>query len=172
MICNNRKILFIHIPGTGGTSLEIAFRPWRGNNLTKHETLSNAMEKNPKAKDYFKFSIVRNPWSLCVSMFHKQSKITNFKNFLNQEKPFCFVPWHEHLMSDYLLGDLDFVCRFENLQHDFNIICDKIGIKHQELPHENKSNTKHYSDFYDDESREIVAKKYAKDIEHFNYSFE
>lgn len=66
---------------------------------------------------------------------------------------------------------VDFVGRFENLQKDFNIVCDKIGIPKHKLPHKNKSEHSHYSKYYDDNAIRIVRNRFEKSIEYFGYDF-
>ena len=106
---------------------------------------------------------------------------------------------YRHVMPQYdMLHDsggrllVDFVGRFEHLQRDFTEVCARLGIEDAELPHRNPSNkrsrtlkrrvrtfvfrngehgTRRYTDFYDDETREAVARLYRRDIEAFGYDF-
>ena len=66
---------------------------------------------------------------------------------------------------------IDEIVRFENLQKDFDRVCNKIGIPLQKIPHKNKTEHKPYWEYYNDETREIVAKKFEEDINAFGYEF-
>jgi hypothetical protein len=85
---------------------------------------------------------------------------------------------HFSNQSDWLLDPsgamlVDFVCRFEKLQQDLAIVEQKAALRFAaNLPHHNRSRHGHYSEYYDDRSRNIVAMHFKKDIELFGYTFE
>jgi chondroitin 4-sulfotransferase 11 len=198
MIDDKHKFIFIHIPKTGGTSIEKAFKK-RIKGGHKHLTLFDyENELKTEIEKYFVFSVIRNPWDRLVSYWkYRQGKRhAPIDGKLNE-----FDKWLKFISSldlnnlngktargnipDFRMGlDLQFnsllnkkneininLIRFENLQEDFNTICDKIGIPQQQLPHKNKTKHKHYTEYYDEETKQIVAEKYAKDIECFGYEF-
>ncbi|MBU2972632.1 sulfotransferase family protein [Pseudoalteromonas sp. C2R02] len=85
---------------------------------------------------------------------------------------------------------VDFIGRFENLKCDFLSVSKNIIGEPIDLPFKNKSeykstinkrltylgfnkpdNKKHYSEFYDQETKDYVAKLYEKDIALFDYQF-
>ena len=67
---------------------------------------------------------------------------------------------------------VDFIGRVENFVSDVNVIRGKVGLDPvEELPRRNRSKHGHYSDYYDNRSRERVAELYAMDIEAFGYTF-
>jgi hypothetical protein len=183
MISHKHKCIFIHIPKTGGTSIENFFQNKEENPRSKHKTAQNYALKNRRAwNKYFKFTVVRNPWDWMVSWYFWRNKnnelsmkefLLNYKIVSSETQIRCLpnkMNFLEFVNIDHTMS-LDYVCKFENLQEDFRVICEKIGIPHQELPHVNKTNHKHYTKYYDDETRQIVAEKYAKDIEYFGYKF-
>ena len=153
-------------------------RSGTGMKIHKHMSLDSYYTKWRKEfdciEDFFKFGVVRNPWDRAISYYFygkNQSFDKNkFINKLNTEilNRSCASYFH---VKKYNECKLDYVMRFENLQQDFDIVCDKIGIPKQQLPHANKTEHKHYTEYYDEETKQFVAKKYARDIELFGYKF-
>jgi len=201
MINHEQKFIFIHIPKTAGHTIELSlarlfsmkreeYNYWNNeiNTWDQHLTLSEIKDTKVtdwQFREYFKFCIIRNPWDRVISEIAWHSKYgpefisgkMTLKKFLSK-KITHDLSTQRHIIPQYDFlydknGNLlcDFIGRFENLQQDFDFVCDKIGIPKQELPKSNKSEHKHYTEYYDNETREIVAEKYAKDIEHFGYKF-
>ncbi len=193
MISHKHKFIFTHIPKTGGTSITRALNPNAG---IKNKPLKEMPLKDKE--DYFKFTFVRNPWDRAVSMFffrQKRGWLTKkkfedvfcepltFKNWaIKFPLKICFSSTDlcntdgSYLQSWWMKDktgkiNMDYVGRFENLQEDFNIICAKIGMKQKKLSHQNKTKHKPYVEYYDDQTRKIVAQKCSQDIERFGYKF-
>jgi len=183
MINDEHKFIFIHPNKCGGNSIEYLFQ---GYIKVDHIYLRKYQIKYPyQYNDYFKFGFARNPFDRLVSVYHgrTQGKLVDpdielakhsFKSSVKLKNKgvmkYC-QPLTKYFVNQNNDVDMDFIGRFENYQEDFNIICDKIGISRQQLPHKNKSKHKHYTEYYDDETRQIVAEKYARDIEYFGYKF-
>tara|TARA_B100000676_G_C17747103_1_gene664492 strand:- start:129 stop:719 length:591 start_codon:yes stop_codon:yes gene_type:complete len=181
------KAIIFRIPKVANSSFKILFPHFATKNKGK-DLLETKKILGEKYDSYFKFAFVRNPWDRVVSCWADKSNpnhamfwpksifnIANgksFDEFVNFLKNNAFKK-DRHIVPQvfFVPPDIDFIGRFENLQEDFNTVCDKIGIPQQQLPHENKSNHKHYTEYYDDETREIVGEKYARDIEYFGYKF-
>ena len=168
----------------------------RKKKFKQHCTISQLRNVyNIKIAEYFSFTFVRNPWDKVVSdHFYWQRKESPFKKILkgttikdyllcrngyefmnhldnNLGRADHFCCQHKYIIDQNKKNIVNFIGRFENLQQDFNIICDKINMPRVKLPHLNKSKHEHYSQYYDAETREIANKKYAKDIEYFGYKF-
>jgi hypothetical protein len=68
--------------------------------------------------------------------------------------------------------EVDFIGKVENFIPDVNVIREKLGLEPVEkLPRRNRTKHRHYSEYYDDRTRERVAELYAMDIEAFGYTF-
>ena len=77
----------------------------------------------------------------------------------------------EYLINKNDEINIDFIGKVENLQKDFDFICDKINLQKQIIPKQNKSKVVDYTDFYDNETIKITSDIYQSDLEKFNYKF-
>jgi len=145
---------------------------------------------------YFKFSIARNPWERTLSRFfwdHRNDPTLKpakrfwhhlgvpfdelgaarkaFARFLREEA------WDTNDRF-YVIDDVlcvDYVIRYENLGHDLNEVCKRVGLPTVELPHLKSGMRKrdhHYSEYYDAETRALVADRHQHDLRLFGYHFE
>jgi len=99
MISHKHQCIFIHIQRTGGTSIEHWFlnhTMWDENPSLKHLTAPQAkLIYKDYWNDYYKFSIIRNPYNRFVSMFKYRNHFclkldkNNELNIKNYIKKYC-----------------------------------------------------------------------------------
>jgi chondroitin 4-sulfotransferase 11 len=144
-------------------------------------------------KGLYKFTCVRNPWERMISLyFYKSGKgrfngwsRDSFIELVKGSRPAMkylttkgggrlakVLPRQQRWKRIFgIKPEVDFIIRFENLQSDFDKLCENIGISKVMLPHKNTSKRKNYIDYYDDELIEIVKELFIDDIQEFGYRF-
>ena len=143
---------------------------------------------------YFKFSIARNPWDRVVSLFNWKARndpaLKPRKRFYHRlgfpfdelektKELFTVFAKEDWKTNDdfYIIDDelsVDFIVRYENLANDFSEVCNRIGIENITLPHLKSGFRKrfHYSEYYNEESKSVIAERHKNDIRLFGYQFE
>lgn len=189
MISHKHKFIFIHIPRTGGTSISDSLG-FNGYFKQKHRNF-NDLKANltmGSLKSYFKFTFIRNPWAIMISKYKTDwynssrpgwggeigiNSGKGLKHFLLNYKH----PKHERgdTFFDYFdPTEIDFIGRYENRVNDLKFISSKINVNINpnffvKMPGSEKN--QHYTDYYDDETRDMVFQKYEKEIKYFGYKF-
>jgi hypothetical protein len=141
-----------------------------------HDTAMAIKKQYPERfEKYVKFSIVINPWDRMISLYlrlnPRDPEALYFKQFLRSYKAKAgTVPEHS-LFDDQGICMVDEIGRFENLPDDYIRVCSKLGINSDPLSNANSSSKKHYSEYYDSESVELVSRLFSKDISYFGYKF-
>jgi len=184
----HKEFIFIHIPKTAGTSMTKIF----GEAFQKHNTAKEVIEIIGKKKwnNAYKFTVVRNPWDKVFSWYKfrvklNQSKMAtkpiSFKDWVActygepKDKYYYyraknFMPQVDWLKNDEDVIDMDNIIRFENLQEDFKIVAQELGIN-SVLPHINKTKETNYRDYYDEETKKIIKEWFHEDIKTFEYKY-
>ena len=122
---------------------------------------------------------------------NKNISLLDYAKLIHQNDPSQlsdFDKYHSILQTEFIIDlhpeefwnvkldqpqELNYILRFEKIEEDFSELCRDMNFSTNErLPHQFKSNRKKgYAEYYDDETRGIVAGKYAKDLEYFGYKF-
>jgi len=131
---------------------------------------------------YFKFGFVRNPWDRVVSLYLRKEGIQMANRMTFEQFVFwiqnctdtCIHPSRKRNQLDFFTNQdgkvlVDFIGKFENIDKDWEIICNKLGLLTL-LPHKKKNNDriKHYMEYYTDLTRAIIQEKFIVDINYFS----
>ncbi len=153
--------------------------------FTSHPNARNRVSANKhQIEQYFKFTVVRNPWARAFSWYQNVKRDAEHQRLLGVDADIDFKTFFKRFRGRGMLKPqthwlkdfdgkipMDYICRFESLQQDFSVACKRMGIDEIQLPHALKGSGKHYADFYDAETKALADETYADDIELFGYQF-
>lgn len=119
MVSHEWKTIFVHIPKTGGSSIEQIIWPiekgrteaelWMGFKDTYHNKYQTGGLQHLLAEQirhvlgdqifygYFKFSIVRNPWDKALSQYRYMAKRPDLMGFISMNEKDCFKRYLERI---------------------------------------------------------------------------
>tara|TARA_Y100000310_G_scaffold199050_2_gene199039 strand:- start:1533 stop:2246 length:714 start_codon:yes stop_codon:yes gene_type:complete len=143
------------------------------------------------------FSFVRNPWDRIVSLWFSLRKWPRYTRRYNQSlrasrifDEFIRILDSEEIppvgpydslglslanpQTEWIVNDSHRVFRLEDLSVAWPVICGDIGIPLVKFPRRNVidvGSRKPYREYYTESTRRIVSRKYAEEIERFNYEF-
>lgn len=209
MISNTKRFIMVHIPRTGGTQVE-AWLGHYGITLKGEHNRHSMYFKHAFARDirrmmgtlyeeYFKFSVVRNPWDWVVSnyMFNRGLHLCYVSGTRYEilRTPGQIPPWAKDMTFDHwlrwwldefqptqvgmLLDDvgrplMNEVYKFESLRDDIQRLCTRLGLQIVERPADTRSHGRDpdYRSYYSERSRQWVAEHFRREVEQYGYAFD
>ena len=203
IISESRKFCFIHIPRTGGTTIKKLLSnevdDLKEINNNPYSTIGDAIKLSPELinDDYYKFSYVRNPYDLLVSLFSSINFNINHPDYkiIRQLSFPEFIEWLNDVgmkreddgktpiyikQSDYLFINnklsVDYVYRYEEICDDMstsniNSLFLKLGYDMpNNIPVLNKSERSFdWSYLYNDRAYRLVNRLFLDDFVNFKY---
>jgi len=173
--CSDKyKIIFIHVPRTGGGTINNLLEIPREEQAHRAPWEIRLGIDPGKWEEYDKVVMCRNPWDRMVSMYYHSIKHENVKDEFSlkyiQRIGAVRFPLKYHLDN----SRVDFIIQFQNLEEGVKHVMNKLNVHNYELPHHNHDTDrpkKSYRDFYNEETKNYIAEKFAWDIEKFGYKF-
>jgi len=196
VVCHEKKCIFIHIPKTAGTSIEQFIRDNGSNNLLFIGVRNNRSLQHLTAyelkmmipyiyKQYYKFSIVRNPydkllseyyWNPSINIGYKKGK--SKKDFLKnvieivQNKKYFNDIYNDHFIPQYnflfyknkLLVNQLF--KYEDLEWVSSFLKKKLKIT-RNFPYLNRNDIE--KEGWNEDEKEIIYNLYKNDFLYFGY---
>jgi len=196
-IFHKYNVVFIEIPKNASTSIFELLKS-KTDKDHKHTSYLNVLKNNDFNLffDYLSFSCIRDPYDRFVSIYEyigcyklRSHKRTNFTfdetiyKLYNNEISFfdisgMYLPQYCYItLYDYIL--VDKIIRFENLENDWynlaniinknNILKYNVNNKICDLNMGVKRNNRHWSEYYTNETKNMIYNIYKKDFEMFGY---
>ncbi|NGY04528.1 sulfotransferase family 2 domain-containing protein [Solimonas terrae] len=191
------RIVFIHVPKTGGTAFLDAMKAKRARMHIPWQVFWQANKY--RFERYRKLAVVRNPYDRVVSIYSYlmgggspgtdgplaadvARRAPNFESFVLeylQPSRIClhnlFRPQAFYVCDHAGKIMVDHLCRFENLQADLDQVLRAVGMKNVVLAPVNRSvRSLDWRTYYTEASAERVRELYSCDFDAFEYerSFE
>ncbi len=129
-------------------------------------------------RTYYKFTVERNPWDRQISIYYWRqrdaSRRPTFEEFMRDEKKARGNNFYMYSIADRVV--VDRICRYEKLKDEVQAALAEAGVTDEvTLPRakggQGKTERRHYREYYNDETREIVARWYAQEIATLGYEF-
>ncbi|EJM94427.1 Sulfotransferase family [Pseudomonas sp. GM74] len=207
MLSEKNNIIFVHIPKCGGTSVESAI--WEDHEKTEENLWMGFLDKyhnkyqtgglqhlkaiqirqhigRSKFDNFFKFSIVRNPFARIVSQFLYMESRPDLRDYIDMNaddslitylhkiQKRSHVQWEQQVsfLYDYK-GNLlvDKVIQLEQINSLPEILKNNTPISIERIPRTNTNKFKyHYKDYLCTDSISMITDLYFEDFEAFGYS--
>ena len=185
-ICTEKKLIYIHIPKTGGTSVEKVL--FDREDSSEHVPIQYYKEFYPQYyDDFYIITFVRHPYTRMISVYNYYRSGGNKKGALDQKLAEAFKKINSldvfvdlfgymknllHLKKqvDFIGAEYrtDWIGRFETFREDLQVLIDKFSIPRQVVHYRSAEYpddiivTKKFLDFIDD--------YYSEDFERFRYT--
>lgn len=177
------KFIYMKPAKTAGTSILRFFLQKEFDDIINHKTDKDKMDcwldeiTDTELENYFIFTVTRNPWDRFVSIssylgYEFEDFCQNLKTYTKDPR----IKRHTLPISNYThIGNVqfaDFICRFESLQSDMNLVMDKIKTPRRKLPFYNESKHDYYGSYYNSKNINLIRNLYQNDIKNFGYEYE
>ena len=187
IILENKKLAFIHIPKTSGSSLTKIFYPLMSNNKNllldgngwqgtfhigyQHDTIDESLDNIKNFKELNFITIVRNPYDWIASIWYNlyKKKYPIFKDYLNSDK--IKIYYNKNNQSDFIKNNKNIKVKYYKFEENpIKKICNNYSIDYDNSIHllnHKRDKIKLYN--YDLNMIKIVNKLLYDDFINFNY---
>ncbi len=200
MLSKVKGFLFVHIPKTGGNSIQRALAPYSDDDIvciSRHQDgvdrfeLRNkdyATHKHSSVRKYkreygsdlfdglFKFTVIRNTYDRLISFYfspHRRCEKWDegeFSDFIMSVKPIKHYIAFDGQSLGEAVANFDMILKYDSLSKDFLKLAHYIGIEGRSLPHVNRSERLDSGSYYNEHLLSLVYSIFGEEVDYFRFS--